>query len=130
MAEVLILAGDAAESPEVLHPSYSWPADVAFSEVDPAEYAALVVPGGRAPEYIRNDPDCRRIIRFFFRRKRPVAHLCHASLALAAAGVLQGRRTTAYPAWMREFVRVLRAHVAKQRPKVEERGSARGGKSR
>jgi len=124
-------------------PGYTWPADLAFREVDPAEYAALVIPGGRAPEYIRNDPDCQRIIRHFFERAKPVAQLCHAALALAAAGVLRGRRTAAYPAlapdvraagaefvdaeavvdgvmvsarawpdhpaWMREFVRVLRA---------------------
>jgi len=124
-------------------PGYTWPADLAFREVAPAQYAALVIPGGRAPEYIRNDPDCQRIIRHFFERAKPVAQLCHAALALAAAGVLRGRRTAAYPAlapdvraagaefvdaeavvdgvmvsarawpdhpaWMREFVRVLRA---------------------
>jgi protease I len=77
---------------------YTWPADLAFADVDPAQYAALVVPGGRAPEYIRNDAECRRIIRHFFERSRPVAQLCHAALALAAAGVLRGRRTAAYPA--------------------------------
>src|SRR5271155_2318546 len=38
-------------------PGYTWPADVAFADVDPADYVALVIPGGRAPEYIRNDPD-------------------------------------------------------------------------
>src|ERR671930_700586 len=79
-------------------PGYTWDADVAFADVDPADYAALVIPGGRAPEYIRNDPDCRRIIRHFFERAKPVAQLCHAPLALAAAGVLRGRRTAAYPA--------------------------------
>src|SRR4029450_3954285 len=42
-------------------PGYPWAADLAFSEVDPSEYAALVIPGGRAPEYIRNDPDFQRI---------------------------------------------------------------------
>lgn len=79
-------------------PGYSWPADVAFSEVRPEDYAALVIPGGRAPEYIRNDKDCQRIVRHFFEREKPVAHLCHAPLVLAAAGVLKGRRTAAYPA--------------------------------
>src|SRR5207247_2501767 len=54
-------------------PGYTWPADLAFREVDPAEYAALVIPGGRAPEYIRNDPDRQRIIRHFFERAKPVA---------------------------------------------------------
>jgi deglycase len=79
-------------------PGYTWPADLAFSEVDPSDYVALVVPGGRAPEYIRNDPDFARIVRHFFDEERPVAQLCHASQALGAAGVLKGRRTAAYPA--------------------------------
>ena len=43
-------------------PGYSWDADVAFADVDPSQYAAMVVPGGRAPEYIRNHPDCLRIV--------------------------------------------------------------------
>jgi protease I len=138
MPKVLMLAGDAAESLEVMYPyqrlleegyevdiagpsekklqfvvhdfvddfdtytekpGYTWEADLAFSDVDPSEYVALVVPGGRAPEYIRNDPDAQRIIRHFFEDdERPVAQLCHAGLALAATGVLDGRRTAAYPA--------------------------------
>jgi protease I len=79
-------------------PGYTWDADLAFSDVDPGDYVALVIPGGRAPEYIRNDPDVQRIIRHFFDAEKPVAQLCHAPLALAAAGVLEGRRTAAYPA--------------------------------
>jgi deglycase len=123
-------------------PGYSWDADVAFADVNPSDYVALVIPGGRAPEYIRNDSDVQRIIRYFFEQRKPVAHLCHAALALAAAGVLKGRETAAYPAlecdvtlaggkfvnsqvvidgemvsarawpdhpaWMREFIRILR----------------------
>jgi protease I len=79
-------------------PGYSWNADLAFADVNPQEYAALVIPGGRAPEYIRNNSDVQRIVRHFFQQQKPVAHLCHAALALAAAGVLSGRRTAAYPA--------------------------------
>ncbi|HEX2273516.1 MAG TPA: DJ-1/PfpI family protein [Acidimicrobiales bacterium] len=79
-------------------PGYTWPADVAFADVDPADYVALVIPGGRAPEYIRNDPDFQRIVRHFFGEEKPVAQLCHAALGLAASGVLKGRRTAAYPA--------------------------------
>jgi protease I len=77
---------------------YTWPADIAFADVDPNDYVALVLPGGRAPEYIRNDPDAQRIVRHFFQEDRPVAQLCHAPQVLAAAGVLDGRRTAAYPA--------------------------------
>jgi protease I len=79
-------------------PGYTWDADLAFSDVDPFDYAAVVLPGGRAPEYIRNDADFDRIVRHFFSEEKPVAQLCHAPLALASAGVLQGRRTAAYPA--------------------------------
>lgn len=79
-------------------PGYTWDADVAFADVDPADYVALVIPGGRAPEYIRNDEDVKRIVRHFFDESAPVAQLCHAPLTLAAAGVLDGRRSAAYPA--------------------------------
>jgi protease I len=79
-------------------PGYTWEADLAFADVDPADYVALVIPGGRAPEYIRNDEDVKRIIRHFFDESAPVAQLCHGPLTLAAAGVLEGRRSAAYPA--------------------------------
>jgi protease I len=124
-------------------PGYSWPADLAFADVDPADYVALVIPGGRAPEYIRNDPDVQRIVRSFMDADRPVAQLCHAPQILAAAGTLTGRKSAAYPAlapdvaaaggefvdgaavidgqmvsarawpdhpaWMREFIQILRS---------------------
>src|SRR4029450_352159 len=79
-------------------PGYTWDADLAFSEVDPSTYAAVVIPGGRAPEYIRNAPDFAPIVEHFFSEEKPVAQLCHAPLALASAGVLKGRRTAASPA--------------------------------
>ncbi|HEY2936637.1 MAG TPA: DJ-1/PfpI family protein [Gaiellaceae bacterium] len=126
-------------------PGYTCDADVAFADVDPSDYAALVVPGGRAPEYIRNDRDFQRIVKHFFDDEKPVAQICHAPLALASSGVLEGRRSAAYPAlepdvraagaefvdgeavvdgvmvsarawpdhpaWMREFMRLLRQHA-------------------
>ncbi len=79
-------------------PGYSWNADLAFADVNPAQYAAVVIPGGRAPEYIRNNADCQRIVRHFFEQQKPVAQICHAAQVLLAAGVLKGRRTAAYPA--------------------------------
>jgi len=79
-------------------PGYSWDADLAFADVVPADYAALVIPGGRAPEYIRNNKDCLRIVREFMQSEKPVAQICHAPLILLAAGMLKGRRTAAYPA--------------------------------
>ena len=53
------------------------PVDLAFSEVDPSEYVGLVIPGGRAPEYIRLDADVRRITEYFFEQDLPVGTICH-----------------------------------------------------
>jgi protease I len=77
---------------------HTWPADVAFADVDPSGYVALVLPGGRAPEYLRTNPDCVRIVKHFFDADKPVAALCHGPLVLAAAGVINGRGVSAYPA--------------------------------
>ncbi|MEU7044510.1 DJ-1/PfpI family protein [Streptomyces varsoviensis] len=79
-------------------PGYTWPADLAFTEVDPGAYAALVVPGGRAPEYLRNDAELRKILKAFFDADKPVAQICHGPLITAAVGGLGGRRVTSYPA--------------------------------
>ena len=187
MPKVLLLAGDAAESLEVMYPyqrlkeegyevqiagpskkklqfvvhdfvdgydtytekpGYTWNADLSFQEVDPSQYVALVIPGGRAPEYIRNDPEVQRIVKHFFGEDKPVAQLCHAPRVLAATGVWRGRKTAAYPAlepdvkaagaefmnseavvegnmvsarawpdhpaWMREFMRILKAKAPAQ----------------
>lgn len=123
-------------------PGYTWPADLAFADVDPGAYAAVVIPGGRAPEYLRNDAELRKILKAFFDADKPVAQICHGPLMTAAADGLAGRRVTAYPAlepdmqaagavfqdseavvdgvlvsarawpdhpaWMREFLKVLR----------------------
>src|SRR5439155_1454377 len=67
-------------------PGYSWDADLAFADVQPADYVALVIPGGRAPDDIRRNPNCQRIIRHFFEQEKPVAQLSHAPLALSAPG--------------------------------------------
>ncbi|GAA2374610.1 DJ-1/PfpI family protein [Streptomyces cuspidosporus] len=79
-------------------PGYTWSADLAFSEVEPGQYAGLVIPGGRAPEYLRNDPELRKILKSFFDADKPVAQICHGPLLTAAVGALTGRRVTAYPA--------------------------------
>ncbi|MEV7215221.1 DJ-1/PfpI family protein [Kitasatospora cineracea] len=79
-------------------PGYTWPADLAFADVDPAQYAALVLPGGRAPEYLRNDPEVQRIVAAFFEADKPLAQICHGPLIPLRTGALAGRRTAAYPA--------------------------------
>jgi protease I len=73
------------------------PVDVTFAEVDPSDYVGLVIPGGRAPEYIRMDPDVRRITEYFFEHDLPVGTVCHGPQVPAVYGLLNGRKTAAYP---------------------------------
>ncbi|WP_454055738.1 DJ-1/PfpI family protein [Cupriavidus sp. Marseille-Q8015] len=69
-----------------------------FAEVDPATYDALVIPGGRAPEYLRLDARVIEIVRHFASAGKPIAAVCHGAQLLAAANVLEGRTCSAYPA--------------------------------
>ena len=69
-------------------------ADIAFRDVKPEEYAGLFVSGGRAPEYLRYDPDLMRAVKHFFAAGKPVAVVCHGVEIVAAAGVLKGRKLT------------------------------------
>jgi protease I len=69
-----------------------------FSEIDAADYDGLVVPGGRAPEYLRLNDKVLDIVRHFDRAGKPIAALCHGAQLLAAAGILKGRRLNCYPA--------------------------------
>lgn len=69
-----------------------------FAEIDPADYDALVIPGGRAPEYIRLNSRVLQITCHFAETGKPIAAICHGPQVLAAAGVLQGKKATAYPA--------------------------------
>jgi protease I len=78
-------------------PGYELDADVAFRNVDPSAYSALVLPGGRAPEFLRYDQDLLRITRHFFQHNKPVASICHGIEILAAADVIRGRRVTTIP---------------------------------
>lgn len=69
-----------------------------FASINAADYAGLVIPGGRAPEYLRLNERVLTIVREFATSQRPIAAICHGLQILAAAGVLKGRRCTAYPA--------------------------------
>jgi len=69
-----------------------------FDKVQPESYDALVVPGGRAPEYLRLNPRVLEIVRHFAQAGKPIAAICHAAQLLAAAGVLGGRKCSCYPA--------------------------------
>ncbi len=69
-----------------------------FADIKPEDYDALVIPGGRAPEYLRLNEKVIAIVRHFFETQKPVAAVCHGAQILAAAGVLEGRKCSAYPA--------------------------------
>lgn len=69
-----------------------------FDDVDAASYDGLVIPGGRAPEYIRLNARVLEIVRDFFAADKPVAAICHGAQVLAAAGVLEGKSCSCYPA--------------------------------
>ncbi|WP_038358271.1 DJ-1/PfpI family protein [Bosea sp. UNC402CLCol] len=72
--------------------------NASFADVDPARYDALVIPGGRAPEYLRLNAKVVEMVRHFFTAGKPVAAICHGAQLLAGAGVLKGRTCSAYPA--------------------------------
>lgn len=72
--------------------------DIAAADAKAADYAGLVVPGGRAPEYIRMYDEVTQLVKDFFAAGKPVAAICHGTQLLAAAGVLSGYETTSYPA--------------------------------
>lgn len=69
-----------------------------LDDVKPEEYDALVIPGGRAPEYIRLYENVLEIVRHFAQNEKPIAAVCHGLQVLAAAGALDGKKCTAYPA--------------------------------
>ncbi|WP_028547753.1 DJ-1/PfpI family protein [Paenibacillus sp. UNC451MF] len=82
-------------------PGYQLDSHVSFSEVDPSEFDGLIIPGGRAPEYIRLDENVPRILAHFFETNKPVGAICHAALVLGALkdkSVFEGRTMTAYTA--------------------------------
>ena len=79
-------------------PGHNFALNATFDDIDETEYDALVIPGGRAPEYIRLNPRVREITRHFADAKKPIAAICHGPQVLTAAGVLAGRECAAYPA--------------------------------
>ncbi|MBN3899677.1 MAG: DJ-1/PfpI family protein [Nostoc sp. NOS(2021)] len=79
-------------------PGHNFTLNATFAEIEAATYDALVIPGGRAPEYIRLNQQVLEITRHFAQTNKPIAAICHGLQLLAAADVLQGKRCTAYPA--------------------------------
>ena len=76
--------------------SYEVKVDHTFAEIDPAEYAVLILPGGKAPAEIRDLPAVQAIVRAFFGADKPVGAICHGPQVLTAAGLLAGRQATCY----------------------------------
>jgi protease I len=79
-------------------PGHNFVLNATFADVDAAAYNGLVIPGGRAPEYLRLNPKVLEIVRHFVDAEKPVAAICHGAQLLAAAGVIQGKRVSCYPA--------------------------------
>jgi len=79
-------------------PGHNFALNADFDAVKADDYDALVIPGGRAPEYLRLDPQVIAVVQHFAKANKPIAAICHGAQLLAAAGVLAGRRCSAYPA--------------------------------
>jgi protease I len=78
-------------------PGYRVQADVGIAEVKPEDYDGLVLPGGRAPEYLRNRRPAVAIVHHFLEARKPIAANCHGPLLVMAAGSVRGVKMTAYP---------------------------------
>ena len=79
-------------------PGHNFVLNASFAEINQEDYDALVIPGGRAPEYLRLNPRVLKMVRYFAEAGKPIAALCHGPQILAAAGVIKGKRLNAYPA--------------------------------
>jgi len=79
-------------------PGHNFVLNATFADVKVEDYDGLVIPGGRAPEYLRLNEEVLQIVRYFSKSDKPIAAICHAAQILAAAGVVQGKRVSCYPA--------------------------------
>jgi deglycase len=78
-------------------PGYRVTADLGLDDVKAEEFQGLVLPGGRAPEYLRNRPTAVAIVRHFLDTSKPIAANCHGPLLVLAAGPVKGKTMTCYP---------------------------------
>ena len=90
--KILMLVGDFEKR------GHDFSLNATLAELDPADYDALIIPGGHAPEYIRLNQTVIEAVRHFAEANKPIAALCHGAQVLTAAGVIKGRRVSAYPA--------------------------------
>ncbi len=79
-------------------PGHRFTLNASFDAVQAADYDGLVIPGGRAPEYLRTVAGVLPLVQHFAKANKPIAAICHGAQLLAAAGVIRGRKISAYPA--------------------------------
>ena len=79
-------------------PGHNFALNATFADIKESDYDALVIPGGRAPEYIRLNARVIEIVKHFAEADKPIAAICHGAQLLAAAGVLKGKTCSCYPA--------------------------------
>jgi protease I len=79
-------------------PGHNFELNATFDDIRPESYDALAIPGGRAPEYLRLNEAVLRTVRHFAEADKPIAAICHGAQILAAAGVIEGKGCSAYPA--------------------------------
>ena len=83
-------------------PGHNFTLNMSFEDVNVADYGALLIPGGRAPEYLRLNDQVLELVRHFSETDKPIAAICHGVQILTAAGMIKGRTCTAYPAILPE----------------------------
>ncbi|MCD7033999.1 type 1 glutamine amidotransferase [Metabacillus sp. GX 13764] len=95
-AEVVLAA---EKSGETYIGKYGVPAvsDAAFSDINPAEFDGILVPGGWAPDKLRRYPEVLDMVRHMHEEKKPIGQICHAGWVLISAGILEGVQVTSTP---------------------------------
>lgn len=79
-------------------PGHNFALNATFADINPADYDALVLPGGRAPEYLRTYDEVLEMVNHFVENDKPIASICHGLQILSAANAVKGKKITAYPA--------------------------------
>ncbi len=79
-------------------PGHNFALNATFADINPADYDALVLPGGRAPEYLRTYDEVLQMVNHFVDNNKPIASICHGLQILSAANAVKGKKITAYPA--------------------------------
>lgn len=94
-----------------------------FEAVDMDAYVGLVIPGGRAPEYLRLNDKVLDIVKTFAAAEKPIAAICHGAQLLTAAGVLSGRECSAYPACAPEVAAAGGTYIAVDMDAAHQEGN-------